>query len=384
VPFASALSRHPVASEAIGEVAGSVLERLGDRPDMVVLTVTRHHAGALEDIAATVEAVLRPRAVAGCAAESVVANETEVEDSPAIGMWAGRVGPVLEVAVDAHRLSDDSWRFVGWPLTFDFEPGALLLFGDPFTFPVAEFLRRLEEALPGLPVIGGNASAASGPGGSRLVSGRRVCHGGATGILLGTGIGIEPVVSQGCRPYGRTLTVTGSDGHVVSELAGQPALPCLVEQARHALGAEDIAGIGSNGLYLGRLIDERIVDPGPADFLVRTVVGVDRARGAIALDDRVPLGSTVRFCVRDAGTAHGELADLLRERRADAVLAFACRARRSQLFDDHHHDTATIERALGPVPVGGMFSAGEIGPIGGRSFLMTNSAALALLHTVQA
>jgi small ligand-binding sensory domain FIST len=383
VAFASALSRHPVASEAIGEVAGRMLEELGDGPDAVVLTVTRHHAGALEDIAATVEAVLHPRAMAGCAAESVVAAGTELEGSPAIGMWGGRVGPVLEVAVDAHRLSDDSWRFVGWPPTFDFEPGALLLFADPFTFPVPEFLRRLEETLPGLPVVGGNASAGRGPGGTRLVAGRRVSAAGATGIILGTGVGIEPVVSQGCRPYGRTLTVTASDGHVVDELAGQPALQCLVEQARQALGAEDIAGIGSSGLHLGRLIDERIVDPGPGDFLVRTVVGVDRARGAIALDDRVPLGSTVRFCVRDAGTAHGELADLLRGRRADAVLAFACRARGAELSESDHHDAAAIERALGPVPVGGMFSAGEIGPIGGRSFLMTNSAALALLHARQ-
>ncbi len=51
VPFASALSEHPVASAATGEVSGAVLERLGERPDLVVITTTRSHAGALEDIA---------------------------------------------------------------------------------------------------------------------------------------------------------------------------------------------------------------------------------------------------------------------------------------------------------------------------------------------
>ena len=50
VPFASALSEHPVTSEAIGEVVGAVLEAIGERPDLVMVTVTRSHAGALEDI----------------------------------------------------------------------------------------------------------------------------------------------------------------------------------------------------------------------------------------------------------------------------------------------------------------------------------------------
>jgi small ligand-binding sensory domain FIST len=380
VPFASALSRHPVASEAIGEVAGEVLEALGDQPDLVLVTVTRHHAGALEDIATTLQAVLHPHALVGCAAESVLSTGTEVEDSAAISLWAGRVGPVLELSVDAQRQADDSWRFVGWPAAIDIEPTAVLLFCDPFTFPTAEFLRRLDQSVPGLPVIGGNASGARGPGGSRLLCGRRVTNGGAVGVLLGGGVEVEPVVSQGCRPYGSALTVTGSEGSVVYGLAGRPAMQCLVDQARRALGVEDVAGIGSNGLYLGRLIDERIVDPGPGDFLVRTVVGVDRSTGAIALDDRVPLGSTVRFCVRDAGTAHHELAELLGGRQAGAALAFVCTARGSRLFDARHRDTNTMERAIGPVPVGGMFSSGEIGPVGGRSFLLTNSATLALLH----
>jgi small ligand-binding sensory domain FIST len=382
VPFASALSQHPIASEAIGEVAGEVLEALGDHPDLVLVTVTRHHAGALEDIAITLEAVLHPHALVGCAAESVLSTGAEVEDSAAISLWAGRVGPVLELSVDAQRQADDSWRFVGWPAVIDIEPTAILLFCDPFTFPTADFLRRLDEYVPGIPVIGGNASGGRGPGGSRLLSGRRVTNGGAVGVLLGAGAGVEvePVVSQGCRPYGSALTVTASEGRVVYGLAGRPAMECLVDQAQRALGVADVAGIGSNGLYLGRLIDERIADPRSGDFLVRTVVGVDRSSGAIALDDRVPLGSTVRFCLRDAGTAYHELAELLAGRQAGAALTFVCTARGSRLFDARHRDTSTIERAIGPVPVGGMFSAGEIGPVGGQSFLLTNSATLALLH----
>ena len=70
--FASALSRHPVTRLATGEVIGSVLVSIGERPDLVVVTVTRPHAGALEDVVTTVTALLHPLALIGCAAESMV------------------------------------------------------------------------------------------------------------------------------------------------------------------------------------------------------------------------------------------------------------------------------------------------------------------------
>ena len=50
VPFASAQSEHPIAALATGEVVGAVLEAIGERPDLVFISVTRPHAGALDDI----------------------------------------------------------------------------------------------------------------------------------------------------------------------------------------------------------------------------------------------------------------------------------------------------------------------------------------------
>ena len=151
MPFASALSEHPVATQATGEVAGAVLESIGERPDLVVVTATRAHAGALEDIVRTVAAVLHPLAMLGCAAESVVGTGHEIEETPAIALWAGRVGPLAQVRLQATRLADDSWHFDGWPERIGFEPTALLLVADPFTFPADGFLTWLEEAEPGPP-----------------------------------------------------------------------------------------------------------------------------------------------------------------------------------------------------------------------------------------
>ncbi|MCU1351777.1 MAG: hypothetical protein JWM05_986, partial [Acidimicrobiales bacterium] len=79
MPFASALSEHPLATHATGEVVGQVLEQLGPRPDIAVLFVTGPFAGALDDIAATVRATLEPGALIGATAVSVLGGSHEVE-----------------------------------------------------------------------------------------------------------------------------------------------------------------------------------------------------------------------------------------------------------------------------------------------------------------
>jgi small ligand-binding sensory domain FIST len=381
VDFASALSRHPVTTQALGEAVGAVLERVGERPDLVVVTVTRPHAGALEDVVATVDAVLHPLGLLGCAAESVVGEGSEVEELPAVSVWAGRVGPLLPLELTATRIGDDDWRFAGLPAGVGFDPSALLVLADPFTFPMAEFATHLADRHPGLPVVGGFASGASGPGGTRLALGARVLTSGAVAVLLGPATEVVPVVSQGCRPFGRLLTVTAVERNLVREIAGRPAMECMVDQIAEHLGRADIAGIEGNGLLLGRCVDIRVLDPGPADLLYRPVVGVERSSGSLAIEGRLPLGSVVRFAVRDASTAGSDLIACLTGHDADAALLFTCNGRGTRLFDVADHDAAAVGRALGPVPLGGMFAAGEFGPVGGGNFVHSFTASLALFRS---
>ncbi len=379
-PFASAVSEHPVTSLATGEVTGAVLEAMGDRPDLVLVTTTRPHAGALEDILGTIDAVLHPLTLVGCAAESVIGTGREIEETPAISLWAGRVGPLAPVSLTATRLADDTWHFDGWPDSFAFDPSALVLLTDPFTFPADEFLAWLADRQPGLRVVGGHVSGGRGVGGSRLAVGARLLTAGAVGVVLGPGVEVDTVVSQGGRPYGSLLTVTRSDRNLLFEVAGTPAMECMVDQIKGHLSPADVMGIESNGLFVGRLIDEHVDRPGPGDYLVRSVLGVDRATGAVAVDDQVPLGGTIQFHVRDADTAHQELATLLAGRKADAALIFTCNGRGTRLFDEPHHDAGLLEELIGPVPVGGYFAAGEFGPVGGHNFVHGFTSSIALLR----
>src|SRR5690242_13151031 len=89
--YAAALSEHPVAAHAVGEVTGQILERLGEQPDLAVLFVTAPHVGALEDIAAAVRSVLRPTVLLGATGEMVLGGGHEVEEQPALSLWAARL-----------------------------------------------------------------------------------------------------------------------------------------------------------------------------------------------------------------------------------------------------------------------------------------------------
>ncbi len=374
--FASALSRHPVASHAIGECAGEVLEALdAEDPDLVVCFASPHFVGAFDDMTNALRDLLDPRVMVGMTAVSVIGDAHEVEDEPAFSLLAGRL-PDARLTPAALRVADtpDGDAVVGWP-ELDGEPSALMLLADPFSFPLDGFLHRLQDDLPGLTVIGGVASAAGRPGGNRLVLDDQVVDEGAVGVFV-EGTPVRTVVSQGCRPIGRPYTVTAAQRNFVEEMAGRPALERLREVADAA--SDDDRVLLQQGLHLGIVVDEHKSEFGRGDFLVRNVIGADRETGAIAVGDRVEVGTTVQFHVRDAAAADEDLRELLVGTAAEAALVFTCNGRGRRLFGAPDHDAALVAEMLGRVPAAGAFCAGEIGPIGGKSFLHGFTASIAL------
>jgi small ligand-binding sensory domain FIST len=380
MPFAASMSEHPIATHATGEVVGDVLEAIGDQPDLAVLFVTAAHTGALEDIASTVRGVLRPGTLLGVTAVSVLAGDREVEELPAITLWAARLGaPVTPVRLDASIPSIGiAISGLDHELTGSSEERTLLLLADPFSMPVDGFLDAAPESYPGLRVVGGLASAARGPGGNRLVLDGSQYTDGAVGALLPRVDSLSAVVSQGCRPIGSPMTVTRSDGRIIYELAGRPALERLVELLEGLDGEE--RALAQRGIHLGRVIDEHKIDFERGDFLIRTVLGGDRDVGAIAVGDDVDIGATVQFQVRDADSADHDLRELLAGRRAQGALVFTCNGRGTHLFGKPDHDAQVINAHVDGGATAGMFCAGEVGPIGDRSFLHGFTASILLFE----
>ena len=377
MPFAASLSEHPVAASAIGEVVGDVGERLGGAPDIAVLFVTGDRAGALEDMAAAVQTILDPDALIGATAGGVLAGRRGVEERPGVALWAARLGRRAAPLHITAEPSEEGWRFDGLPLDELERAGSLVLVADPFTTPVEDLLATVRAVNPGLPLIGGMASAARGPGGNRLVVGSRVVSHGAVGLLLDPSVSPATVVSQGCRPIGQPFTVTSAERQVIRELASRPALDRLMETVA-ALDPIERA-LAAQGLLCGVVVDEQTLDFGRGDFLIRGLLGADRDAGSLAVAAEVPVGAVVQFQVRDAATAGEDLSLLLAGHEAAGALVFTCNGRGAEMFGDASHDAGIVHGLLGGA-VAGMFCAGEVGPVAGRNAVHGFTASIALFH----
>lgn len=166
------------------------------------------------------------------------------------------------------------------------------------------------------------------------------------------------------------------------ELGGRPALEAAHSMVEH-LNEHERALIGQ-GLLVGIAPDTTKPRLGRGDFLVRPVVGVDSTQGSLAISDRVRTGTTVQFHIRDGDIAHEDLQMLLDgahlHAQPTAGLLFTCNARGKSLFGEENHDAATVARRLESVPLAGFQCAGEIGPLGNRSYVHTQTASLVLFR----
>ena len=69
--------------------------------------------------------------------------------------------------------------------------------------------------------------------------------------------------------------------------------------------------------------------------------------------------------------------DVGAQRPAGALL-FTCNGRGLRLFPEPSHDTGLIAAVLGDIPVAGFFCGGELGPVGGRNYVHTFTASVAV------
>ena len=360
----AALSTDLDPAKAAAAAAEEAMSRLGGAGVSLALVVASwHHSPSADVVSEAVRLQAMPERVIGCVAKTVVGGGREVESGPAVAVWlASLPEPVESFHMEFVRTSEGG-VFGGYRFE-EAGPASYLLIGDPFSFPTDLLLEHLNKRVPGTVVMGGMASGGIGPGDTRLFLDERVVDTGAVGARL-PGVRIRPLVSQGCRPIGNAYTVTRAEGNVIHELGGRPPLQRLQELVR-TIPPEDRQLI-SQGLQVGRVIDEYKAGMGRGDFLIRGVMGMDPQSGALAVGDEIQVGETIQFHVRDAATADEDLRTLL-DREAEpaaGALLFTCNGRGSRLFSVPDHDAALISEKLGGLPLAGFNCAGEIGPVGG-------------------
>ncbi len=370
-PLQAGIAAGRAAAESLGGVA----------PDLALVFASGTHLVAPEAILEGVHGALAPAALIGCGAGGVLGDGRELESGTALAVWAAALGGGQATPFRATLVGEEpTYELAGLP-SLEGSSGVLLL-SDPYSFPTDFVLDTLAADAPAVPVLGGIASARTAAGDAALFLHEEVCDGGAVGVSL-HGVEMLPCVSQGAAPVGRELTITAAEGNVIYELAGRPALETLQLIISELSPRE--RGLVAGGLLIGVVIDEGKPDYEQGDFLVRGVLGTEADSGGLVVGAQVAAGQVVRLHARDARSADEDLRQALKLRvealageRPAGALVFTCNGRGSAMFGVPDHDAVAIERELQGAPSAGFFAAGEIGPVGGRSFLHGFTATLAV------
>jgi small ligand-binding sensory domain FIST len=373
--------------EAIERVQGG-----GDgAPDLAIVFVSPNTLGDPRRVPELILDRLAPRCLIGCSGGGVIAGGREVEGGPAFGLTAAWLpGALLQAVhvVDEELPSLDAAPSA-WVQRLGVDPArarGFVLLPEPFSFAADALIAGLDFAYPQVPKIGGLVSGSQQPGLHVLFCNESCATSGAVLLALSGDVTMATVVAQGCRPFGRPAPITAAELQELVAIEGKPALRFLQEQLE-SLEPRELARVRGNPVFLGIARDPFAGPaPGRGEFLIRNLLRIDEASGSMTVGDHLGTGRVVQFHVRDRSSSDQDLRGLLARRREAqpgapaGALMFACLGRGRGLYGDEDHDSRVLHEVLGDVPVTGFFCNGEIGPVGGQTYLHGYTAALGLFH----
>ena len=281
---------------------------------------------------------------------------------------------------------------------------------DPATPDLAELIAEMSDRTASGYLFGGLASARPLPGSQGMHAGAAhiadgVWQGGLSGVAFSRDVALISRVTQGCQPVGPTRRITACDRNVVLELDQQPALPCLLadlglaslENPREVLPRLRGTMVGLTDSHDDALaFNGKVGGQFGVDTRVRHIVGLDPARQALAVGDKVQPGMLMAFCLRDMAAARRDLVRVCSEireelspdtaaapsavvlpatqgvaalpaparasasRRIDGAIYVSCAGRGGPHFGGPSAELKIVQHALGDVPLVGFFAGGEI------------------------
>ncbi len=383
--WTNALSTRPSLESAIADAVEHASESLGLPADLGLVFISSAFTSEYPRLLPLLQERLSVPVLIGCSGGGIIGmnplgQTQELEESPALSLSLAYL-PGVEVQafhIPPDALPDldsppDAWvELIGVPPS---STPQFILLSDCFSSGINDLLQGLDFAYPGSVKVGGQASGSSIPGRIGLFGNGRLYREGTVGVALSGNIMLETIVAQGCRPIGQPYRVSKGERNILLELEDQPPLVVL-RTLIESLSEQD-RQMAQHSLFVGVARDEFKQDLEPGDFLIRNLLGVDPQVGAIAIGGRVRPGQRVQFHLRDAETSREDLEWLLqryqrqtKEHPATAgALMFSCVGRGEGLYGKPNFDSQLFSRYLNDIPLGGFFCSGEIGPVGGSTFL---------------
>lgn len=404
--WTSTLSTRPSLEAAVREAVSEAQANLGQPADLAFIFISNAFASEFSRLTPLIQEHLGTVPVIGCGGGGVIGQRhsvpQEIEDEPALALTLAALPGVSmkQFHLSADDLPDLDSAPDPWIDLIGVSPAEqphFILFGDTMSAGINDLLQGLDYAYPDAVKIGGLTMGTSS-GGSGLFCQGRLYDEGTIGIALSGNILVEAIVAQGCRPVGPLLRVAEADRNVLLQVEAQPgggdraAVDTKIQTALEALHRaldkmnDTDRTMAQNALSIGIVRDAFKTQLQAGDFLIRNLIGVDPRIGAIAVGDRVRPGQRVQFHIHDAEASAEDLEELLEQYQGiqsappAGALLFDCLGRGERFYGQPNFDTQIFRHYLQTTPVSGFFCQGEIGPIGGATFLHGYTAVIGLFR----
>jgi small ligand-binding sensory domain FIST len=416
--WANALSSRPSLEAAVEDVIQQTQTALGTSADLAIVFISNAYASEFTRLMPLLRERLQVPHLIGCGGNGIIGippNGTvaEIEEDPAIALTLAQL-PGVKIHpfhISGDDLPDPDSPPQRWVDLMGIDPAdnpQFVLLADSSTAKVKDLLQGLDYAYPAAAKIGGLTSGSSMFGGSALFCDFQLHRIGTIGLALSGNIVLDTIVAQGCRPIGPVYRVTEAERHIALKV--EVVLPAMADQRQG--GEWESEGVmtplealeevldnledrdrelAQQALSVGIASTEFKQTLGPGDFLIRDLIGVDPKVGAIAIGDRIRSGQRIQFHLRDAQAAADELENLLLrycsnlktgETSPAGSLVFDCLGRGERFYGVPNVDSQLLRQYFPQIPLAGFFCFGEIGPIGGATYLHGYTAAFGIFRSL--
>jgi len=347
---AAALSTHPIASHATGNVIADILELGDELPDVAIVFATSAFSGAAEDILRTVKTILQPTKILFVASSGVLGAGSEVSSGAAISLWTFWSESVEE-SITLVRLDEgvDGLDYFTTRLLANAE--TLLLLGDPSLPMVTQTIDSLCELSRSKNISGGLLTGSNGA--PLLRDGDSEIY-GCVAIAFDTSEAKATLAHRSSSISG-IMTVSRSVGSMVCELDGALALDAAygvlarvpLEERSRAARRLALAVLDADSMT--------VID-------VHEVLGADRESGALAVAAVLPAGTVVSFHRNEDSDSFAGLDDALGGPAAAGALVFTCTTIDPEADHEGVSDLGPLTESLGTAAYAGAHVATTIGP----------------------
>ncbi|MDQ4000959.1 MAG: FIST C-terminal domain-containing protein [Actinomycetota bacterium] len=378
------MSRHHNPNVAGREAAEQALQKAGvNRPDFVMMFASIGYDQ--HSVLRAVRETTGGAPLTGCSAEGTINGGDADESNFSVVVTAISWDELLWTNGLAVWLETDP-RAVGKRVAQHLLPNlsadtiGLFLFPDGlYDFVVAtgtlgNFFAGLEENLPSerfLPLWGGGANFGLNMAPAYQYCDDEIVSDGVSYALLSGKAQASWAISHGCIPIGEERKVTRSEGNIIYEIDGKPALEVLKEYLPgDALTDKRDWMRYAISLSLSFRAPSYMKDE---EYVVRGVPAVRIAEGSIAVQTEVKEGTSVWLSSRDKekiSTGFDRMAAQIKEQlggeKPKLVFQFECGTRGKMMFREQEklQLLRRFRQSLDPdAPWVGFYTAGEIGPV---------------------